>query len=315
MNILTIENYMVLAAVLSLYILELGAAIFLLFGYDKYRQRLAAYVAPIWEITGTFTVFYIVSFEAFYPALLTAVGTLYILPAILILILLILRDSFLAYSEYMKDKTTELLFSRVYGVCTVLALFLAVTVLNSSISGAGVSLSSLSVNYTYMVLNPFNILMFLSILALVVTCSTIFFGIRNLKLILGSLVIFLVLLLISLYSYVNYIYVNLVTNIFDLVPALLILLLILWLYLRQSKYTRFLVIPLLFTSILTFEFLEYPFILGGTVNLNNYLTNAASSYYLGIITIIGVTFLTIALSYFVYVQHAHRKAKTKPARK
>lgn len=309
MNILTLENYIVLAAVLSLYILELGAALFLILGYNKYRQRLAAYVAPIWEITGTFTVFYIVSFEAFYPGLLTAVGTLYILPAILILVFIILRDAFLAFSEYMNDKKTETEFSAIYGLSTIIALFLVITVLNSSISGAGVSLSPLSANYTYMILNPFNVLMFFSILALVIACSAIFFGIRNLKLIISSLFIFLVLLIIALYGYVNYIYLNLVNNFFDLVPALIILLLVFALYLKKSKYTRFLIIPFLFTSILTFEFLEYPFILGGTVNLNSYLTSSANSYYLGIITTIGVIFITIGLGYFVYVQHLHRKKK------
>jgi cytochrome bd ubiquinol oxidase subunit II len=309
MDILTLENYIVLAATLSLYILELGAALFLLTGYDKYRQKLSAYVAPIWEITGTFTVFYIVSFEAVYPGLLTAVGTLYILPAILILIFIIMRDAFLAYSEYVKDKTSELRYSRVYVISTIIALFLVVTVLDSSISGAGVNIATLSANYAYMVLNPFNILMFMSILALVIACSAIFFGIRNLKLIISSFIIFFVLLLVSLYSYVNYIYLNLLTNLFALIPAALILLLIFAFYIKKSKYTRFLIMPFLFTSILTFEFLEYPFILGGTVSLNSYLTNSASAYYLGIITIVGGAFLIISLAYFVYVQHLHRKKK------
>ena len=54
-----------------------------LFAYEKYKEKLMRYITPIWEVTGTFAVFYVVNFEATFPTLLGVAGTIYAVPLLL----------------------------------------------------------------------------------------------------------------------------------------------------------------------------------------------------------------------------------------
>jgi len=314
MDPLSIINSLVLAAVLSLFMLELGAAIFLLLNYNKYKERLAAYVAPIWEITGTMSVFYVVSLEAFYPTLIAVVGALYVGPIILAMLFILVRDSFLAYSEYMEESATEVAYSKIYGISTIVGLALVVSVLSSGISGMGISVQGLTSNYLAMIFNPFNVLFLLAVVFLVIFASSIFFGVRSAKLQLPSFIIFVILLFASLYIYVPQILMSIVNTPYLLLPALLLLVAIFVLYLRNSRLTRFLVLPFLFISVFTFEAYQYPMLFGGQASITQYLTESANTPYLAVSIAVGGIFLIAALSYFVYIQHVHRKSEeTKPS--
>ncbi len=307
MDVLSIVSSVTFAGLLSLYILELGAAVWLLVDYNKYNARLAAYVAPIWEITGTFSVFYLVSFEAFYPKLLFLVGTVYILPIILGMVFLILRDSFLAYSEYIDDSAKEFAYSRIYGITTILALFLLITVLDSSISGYGINIAILASNYWFMLSNPFNILMFLAVFMLVIFTSGIFFNIRNIDLVLASFIAFMGLFLFTTYEYLPSLYTAIASNLYLLVPSVALLLIVLGMFIKNDKYTRFFVLPFLFISLFSFEYFAYPWLFGGSINITSYLAPSINSPYLAAIIIFGGIFLAVALGYFVYIQHLHRE--------
>ncbi len=305
-DILTLISFTVLAVVLSLLMLELGAAVMFLSDYKTYKSRLYRYIAPVWEITGTFSVFYLVSLEAFYPSLLAAVGNLYIFPIILAVIFIIIRDAFLAYSEYAGEEN-EAAYSKVYGVTTIIALFLLITVLSSSISGAGVSLSPLMPSYIAMFASPFNILMFVSIFSLVMFSSTIFFSIRNTRLLVGSFIAFIILLLYALYAYVPYLFVKFFSQFYLSIPAVILLIAIAVLYMKKSQSVQIFVLPFLFTCIMTFELLEYPFLWGGAANIVLYLTPSINTYYLAIATAAGGVFLLFALAYLIYLQDIHKR--------
>ena len=304
---------LVLSGLLSLFLLELGAAVFLLLDYKKYKKRLSTYVAPIWEITGTMSVFYIVSFEAFYPSLLTAVGTLYILPVLLAMIFIIIRDAFLAYSEYLNDSTTELTYSKIYSWSTILAMFFIVSVLASGITGIGVSMSPLAPNYLAMIFNPFNILLFFAIFSLVAFSCSIFFDIRDTKILVGSFIAFLILFFVSLNYYAPFIMTNLLSNIVFIAPSLVFLITAVALYINNNGFTRYTIIPFLFFSVLAFQLFQYPEIFGGSQNINTYITQSINAPYLAIAATVGGLFLIISLSYFVYIQHVHRKKKASKA--
>ena len=92
MDILYIMNHVVFSLFITLFLVEVGMAFTGLIFYDSYKI-IKKYLIPMWEINGTFAIFYIVSFEAIYPKLLVNIGTLYLLPVMVAALLLILRNA------------------------------------------------------------------------------------------------------------------------------------------------------------------------------------------------------------------------------
>ncbi len=82
MSLLYYLNYGILAAFLSLFFVEVGMAIYALVIYGRYRERIWRYIMPLWEITGTFAVFYGASLIATYPNLMPVIAPIYIGPIV-----------------------------------------------------------------------------------------------------------------------------------------------------------------------------------------------------------------------------------------
>jgi cytochrome bd ubiquinol oxidase subunit II len=287
--------------------LEIGAAILALLYYDKYKDSLNTYVGPIWEITGTFSIFYIVNLEVTYPTLIPLIGELYVAPLLIGALFLIIRDTFLAFSENINIPVLERNYSKVYAIATLVTMFFFISVIGSVISGIGVNTTSLAINYLRFITSPFNILLYLSIIGIVYFAAIVFFRLEKILQAVFSLIISMVLLFLALHYYANFVLQGIINNIYLLGLPLALLIVLFVVYVFRRNLAKYFVLPFLVATIFVFQMFGYPQIFGGTLNITNYLAPSPTAGYVVIFTVAGGIFLAIALSYFVYVHHLHKK--------
>ena len=66
-------NFAIFAVFLALFITELMGAFLLLISYEKSKARVLSHLVPIWEVTGTFAAFWVVTADFAYPSMLIPV--------------------------------------------------------------------------------------------------------------------------------------------------------------------------------------------------------------------------------------------------
>ena len=127
--------YMILWAAILVYFLlasiDFGAGFFHLLSLRRregaeVRRALHAYVNPRWEVTNVFLVMTVVAAAAFFPGLVGVLGTVLLIPVSLVVILFVIRGSFLVFEYYGGERR---LFAAVYAVAGLLILPLLSVVL------------------------------------------------------------------------------------------------------------------------------------------------------------------------------------------
>ncbi len=309
MNLLYGMNYAIFAVFFMLFILEIGIALGFLFAYKK-KDQMKRYLMPIWEVTGTFAVFYLVNFETTYPTAISLVGNIYIAPLLIAAIFFIFRNAFIAYSEYVGNITSEKTYLRIYSVATIITAFLVISVLSSGISGFGVNVTYATSNFLTLLFNPFNILIFVSVLLFAIFAVSVFFEIESMKRI-GFLCAFLGILItaFALYSYTYYAIKNEVFLWHSLVILFVLLISTMYMSIRKQKLAKYVALAWLFDAITYFGTLVYPFWFGTKTSPDNYLVNSVTGHYAALATAFGGLFLLIALAYFLYIIYVKKGKK------
>jgi cytochrome d ubiquinol oxidase subunit II len=311
-------NYGVLAAFLVLFLIEVGMAFLAAINYDKFKGLIMPYIVPIWEINGTFAVFYVVNLEATYPSLVPAVGTLFVAPLIFAFVLYAVHNGFLAYSEFIEKKEPERIFMTIYGVATLIVAFVAVSMLTASVSAIGVSLKTLSITSYMFFLNGFNIMYFIAIFFLVLTITFILFNVKMVSKLLPLLflVIALVFLFVPTYIYTRYIF----NNFLHYYPIFIVVLLILvgsFLLYYLEKYplvSKALLVLGSYASIMYFGGLEYPYFFNGAINASAATVSGPIGVAEDYITVIGGLSVVIFMVVFVYLSYFVKEGKIKKIR-
>ncbi|MGC8538132.1 MAG: cytochrome d ubiquinol oxidase subunit II [Candidatus Micrarchaeia archaeon] len=307
MDDLILINYVVFALFLTAFLIEVGIALLILLSY-RLNDKLMKYLMPMWEINGTFAIFYVVDLEATYPNILPAAGTIYILPVLLAALFLIFRNAFLAYGEYVSRDSTKRVYLRVYSIATVIVAFLALSVLSSSVSGIGISLSSHSLDMASLLFNPFSLMIFVSAALLALFAAMVIFDIRDMGAEILSAVLAVVIILIALQAYPQYIIDHLLSNIALVSIPVVLIAITLFMHAIRSKASRYAMIITLFISIAIFELAEYPYLFGGAMNLNSILISSPSSSYLLAFSIGGLIVLAALISILIYVNLIHKNS-------
>ena len=302
MNLLYLLNYLIFAVFLTMFILEIGIAILLSF-FKQYSEKLRSVLMPMWGITGTFAVFYVVNFEATYPPLLPLVGTAYALPLLIALLFFISRNAMLAYSEYVGDQKSRDTYTKIYTISALVISIIVTFVLASGASGIGINVADWSLNYSF--INMFSILAFLSIASMALLLSSIMIGVKELFRFRAIFSILPYLLMgAAIMLYLPYALSNTLglSNILLLI-LLLVLSSIIILGDPARKRAKCVSLSWVFLSIMFFGSLEYPYLFGGSINVNNYLINSTTGFYTLLITLIGGLCLIGALSFFAYTTY------------
>ena len=311
-------NYGILAAFLVLFLVEVGMAFLAALNYEKFKGLIMPYIVPIWEINGTFAVFYVVNLEATYPSLVPAVGTLFVAPLIFSFVLYAVHNGFLAYSEFIEKKEPERIFMITYGISTLIVAFVAVSMLTSSVSAIGISLKTLSItSYTFF-LNGFNIMYFIAIFFLVLTIVFILFSVKMYSpyLPLVFLVISLIFLFVPTYIYTRYIFNNFLHYypIFILVLLIFIGSFLLYYLERYKLVSKALLVLGSYMSVMFYGALEYPYFFNGAINASSATVTGPIATAEDVITIVGGLAVVIFMAVFIYFSYFVKEGKVKKTR-
>ncbi|MEM3181243.1 MAG: cytochrome d ubiquinol oxidase subunit II [Candidatus Micrarchaeaceae archaeon] len=298
-------NYIVFALFLTAFIIEVGIALLLLISYNT-KEKLLKYLMPMWEIDGTFAIFYVVDLESTYPSILLTAGTMYILPVLIAALFFIFRNAFLAYGEYMGKESAQKAYIRIYGIAMLVVAFIAISVLASSVSGIGVNLAAKSLDIIALLFNPFSLLIFFAVALLSLFAAMVIFGIRHVGAEVLAAVAAVVFVLIALQSYAHYIIANVLADpVLIIIPAVLIAVAILLQALKKGL-ARYLTIVALFFSVLLFELAEYPYWFNKAVALQSILVSGPSASYLLAFSIGGIAVLAVLIGILIYINLMHK---------
>lgn len=307
MNALYLINYMVFAAFITTFVIELGFALLILTDYKKYGQKAAGYIKPIWEANATFGVFYLVNTELTYPLLLTTAAALYITPLLLAAALIIIKNAFLAYGEYIGDKKSAEKSFYIYAACMVAIAILIFSVLGSAFTGHGVSLSHATASIWAFV-NTFNALIIISavIIALAIASAVVedeemLFGFK------GGILVLLVFLIdiAGIYLYSADVGRSMGQHIIPLAASLALLLAYAGAVMARSRRAKYVLVAWLFISVLLLGFVEYPYIFG-MQNVGAYVGTGAIAGPAILISTIGGTLVAIAIAYLLYMSYVSK---------
>ncbi|MDG6907768.1 MAG: hypothetical protein JRN20_18505 [Nitrososphaerota archaeon] len=140
MNLIFETNYAVFSIFAALLITEIIGSVLLLLFYDAVKSKVLGYVVPIWEVTGTFAAFWVVTGDMAYPTLLIPVATIFGSLLTIFLITLVGRNATIVYGEFIAKRRwldSKKLY-RGYAISTLLLGVCALVLLSSLVSGAGI---------------------------------------------------------------------------------------------------------------------------------------------------------------------------------
>jgi len=184
LNLIFETNYAIFSVFASLLITEIIGSVVLLLFYDAARSKVLEYVVPIWEVTGTFAAFWVVTGDMAYPALLIPVATIFGALLTIFLITLVGRNATIVFGEFITKRKwldAKKLYQG-YAISTLLLGVSALVLLSSLVSGAGVlsNASPLSTTFDFWAWasNAGSWLFLLGTVLIAVGLAPVFFDIR-----------------------------------------------------------------------------------------------------------------------------------------
>jgi cytochrome bd ubiquinol oxidase subunit II len=316
MNLIFEINYAIFSIFAALLITEIVGSVVLLLFYDAAKSKVLEYVVPIWEVTGTFAAFWVVSGDMAFPSLLIPLATIFGALLTVFLIVLVARNATIVYAEFIVKKKwlDEKKLYQGYALSTLFLGVIALVLLSALVSGAGV-LSNAAPLAT-----PFNLVAWASqggswlfiagTLLIGVGVAPIFFDIRPFAKKFIPLAVLGVLVSIGAYYAFK---PSLVTDYMAVPGVLTILVALLYLSEKTSKIVTNKAIFITALSIIIFSLqpLIYPKIVGQALSVDALTTTGPMASVFYEITWGGGALLAIMI--LVYVWIAFRQKQIKPA--
>jgi cytochrome d ubiquinol oxidase subunit II len=129
----------VIAAMVTFLFSEFIAIYPIFSNYEKHKTVVLKHIVPIWEITGTMIVFFVVELELIYSGLVPISSYLFIPVIGLFVALLILRNVAIIYSEFIWKKVDSKPLMMFYSAATFLMVIGFVTAIAALMVGNSVS--------------------------------------------------------------------------------------------------------------------------------------------------------------------------------
>jgi len=136
-------NYAAFSVFAALVITEIMGAVGLLIAWPS-RSKVLDYIVPVWEVTGTFGAFWVVTGDFAYPSLLVPVAAIFTPLLIVFLILWVARGVSISFAEFITKKgwLDEAKLYKAYAVSTLVLGLVVLVLLSALVGGQGVSLTS-----------------------------------------------------------------------------------------------------------------------------------------------------------------------------
>jgi cytochrome d ubiquinol oxidase subunit II len=137
-------NYAVFAVFMTLLITEIMGAVLLLIAWDATRKRVLDYIVPIWEVTGTFGAFWVVTGDFAYPTLLVPVAMIFSPLLVIFLILFVARNTSISFAEFMIRRRwlDDVKLYKAYALSTIALGLVVLVLLSALVGGQGVDLAA-----------------------------------------------------------------------------------------------------------------------------------------------------------------------------
>jgi cytochrome d ubiquinol oxidase subunit II len=295
-------NYAVFAVFASLLITEIMGSALLLLSWKKARSKVLEYIVPIWEVTGTFGAFWVVTGDFAYPSLLIPVASIFAPLLTVFLILFVARNASIAFGEFIIKRKwlDEAKLYRMYAVST-LVLGLAVLVfLSSLVSGAGIDLAEGTFSLGAWISSPGSLLFVIGTLVIGVGVAPVFYSLSAMKR--TVLPVTASGIALSVLSY--YLYSPSFVSVWMLIPVALTLVAgVLFMSDKTAAIVsnKAIFIAVLGAIIFSLQFLVYPSVAGGAIPVDAVTTSGpmASAYLT--ITAVGGMILAIMLGLYMNV--------------
>jgi len=293
-------NYAAFSMFAALLITEIMGAVGLLIAWPS-RSKVLDYIVPIWEVTGTFGAFWVVTGDFAYPGLLVPVSAIFTPLLIFFLILWVARGASIAFAEFITKRgwlDEERLFTS-YAVSTLVLGLVVLVLLSALVGGQGVSLASGSFSIISWA-TAGSVAFVIGTLLLAVGLAPVFFDLQALH----SLVIPLsgIGVILSVLSY--WLMSPGLLTLWMAVPVLLTLAVgALYVWRRTSKIVTNKAAFLAVLSVIIFSLqpLVYPKAVGQALAIDAVTTTGAMSNAFFSITLVGGLLLALMLSFYVVV--------------
>ncbi len=117
--------------------------------YEKNKENVLKHIVPIWEITGTMIVFFVVELELIYSTLVPIASYLFIPIVGIFALLLILRNVFIIYAEFIWKKVDSKPLYMFYSAATVIMVIGFLTAVAALLTGLGIHLNLTTLSKSY----------------------------------------------------------------------------------------------------------------------------------------------------------------------
>lgn len=283
---------------------ELMAASSLLFKYEESTKKVIPFIIPIWEITGTFFIFYVVNMESLIPSILPFLAYAFIFYILVFLILYIGRNSAIIVAETIwKNKfISKKSLYKIYAIITYIIGAIIFILYTALISGKGVDFNAKTFDLVKFVAYLPNDGFIIGSAILVFGLASVFYGLNVNRFL--PLIVTVIGLIIAAVSFLK---LNDINNPYYLVIPVILTILAPVLYIFQR--TRTLISnKILFQAVIAIAtffiiFSLYPNMLGGTQTITPLLNNSAMQVQIFYATVVGGIILFILTYVFFKVAY------------
>ncbi len=303
-------NFAIFSVFVTLIVTEIMGSVLLLTAYEKYKGSVLSYIIPIWEVTGTFGAFWVVSADLAYPPLLIPVAVIFSFPIMLFLILFVGRNATISFAEFIIKKgwLDDRKLYKGYAIASLLMGIVIMVVIVALIGGNGVNIANATFS-AYSWVRPDGLLFIAGAVLLIAGLAPVFYNDPSMKKT-SIILVFLGILMdtISFEMFKNWH----LTYLFIIPDFLAILLPILYFFPSTARIVSKKVVFIALTSSATFllNFMAYPTILGGEIAVNTVTNSGPVAAAFFPITVGGG--IPVGILLFLYAFAAYRKGSGMP---
>jgi len=293
-------NFAAFSVFAALLITEIMGAVVLLIAWPA-RAKVLDYLVPVWEVTGTFGAFWVVTGDFAYPALLVPVASLFAPLLVVFVMLWVARSAAISFAEFIAKRgwLDEGKLYRAYALSTIVIGVVVLVLLSSLVGGQGVDLATGSFSLASWA-TAGSMAFILGTLLLGVGFAPVFFDLPSLKgyvlpLAGGGVVL-------SVFSY--WLMSSALVTWWMSVPVLLTLLagvLYLWPKTARVVTNKGVFLAVLCVIIFSLQFLVYPAAVGQALNIDAVTTTGAMADAFTSVTVVGASLLAVMLILYVRI--------------
>jgi cytochrome d ubiquinol oxidase subunit II len=301
-------NFAIFSIFFVLFVSELMGGVLLLVAYDATKAKVLPYLVPIWEVTGTFAAFWVVTGDFAYPSMLWPLANILAGLILVFLILFVLRNASITFAELLLKggRISEKRLYQLFGLATLGIAVAVLVVLSAVVSGAGVDLANLSFSLWGWVTNPGSLPYLLGVVFIAVGLAPVFYDIAPLR----RLSVPFTVAGVAVEAGALYLYSASFLSGYFLIPAVLTVLASVMYQFRATAalVTNKLVFAIVGTVIVfSLSYLVYPTAFGGAIAVDDVTTKGPMVGAFYVLSAVGAVVVGLLMAfYMVTVRHASR---------